>query len=367
MKRAFLRITAALLSVALLLVVHAAPISALAAGSKLSAELLAYLEPLAEDELVDVWIWLGSASEETIESLTAERMPAGFTLDEDTILDDSLMELYLQTRREVVRELNAAIREEFLQSPFFTEDCVLLYSEFGSVVIASVPKAVILSFEDCELVKSVSLDDKLTPYPNEDPLPPVPTPGFELPFTDVSASSYYYLPVYWALTSKPQITNGTGAATFSPDSPCTRAEALTFLWRGAGCPEPKLENATGFLDVAPDAYYYKAVLWAQQSKITTGTSEQYFSPGKTCSRGEIVTFLWRGMNSTIVQTEECTFTDIDGAYFTQAVLWASEAGIAKGVSDTTFAPAAPCTRAQALTFLYRLHLGATQELPTLPD
>ena len=154
----------------------------------------------------------------------------------------------------------------------------------------------------------------------------------------------------WAV--KNGITSGTSATTFSPDTPCTRAQAVTFLWRAAGSPAPKHADMP-FTDVAADAYYRDAVLWAVENGITGGTGANTFSPDAPCSRGQIVAFLWRSRQSPMIAAAN-PFTDVDtDDYYHDAVLWAADEGITGGTSATTFSPDAACTRAQIVTFLYR--------------
>ena len=173
-------------------------------------------------------------------------------------------------------------------------------------------------------------------------------PGF---FVDVPASEYYYNAVLWAVEKG--ITSGTGdGTTFSPNATCTRAQAVTFLWRAAGSPAPKSSNMP-FTDVAAGSYYYNAVLWAVENGITTGTGDTTFSPDATCSRGQIVTFLWRSQNSPAAGSVN-PFADVKSDdYYANAVLWAVKEEITTGTSDTTFSPANNCTRAQIVTFLWR--------------
>ena len=173
-------------------------------------------------------------------------------------------------------------------------------------------------------------------------------PGF---FVDVPAGEYYYNAVLWAVEKG--ITSGTGdGTTFSPNATCTRAQAVTFLWRAAGSPAPKSSNMP-FTDVAAGSYYYNAVLWAVENGITTGTGDTTFSPDATCSRGQIVTFLWRSQNSPAAGSVN-PFADVKSDdYYANAVLWAVKEEITTGTSDTTFSPANNCTRAQIVTFLWR--------------
>ena len=171
-------------------------------------------------------------------------------------------------------------------------------------------------------------------------------------FVDVPEGGYYEEAVDWAVEKG--ITNGTGNNYFTPDGICTRAQAVTFLWRVAGSPTPKTE-AMPFEDVLNGSYYYEAVLWAVENGITVGTSATTFSPELTCSRAHIVTFLWRAANSPSVKTAN-PFTDVAAdAYYIDAVLWAVKHKITVGTTLSTFSPDEGCTRAQIVTFLYRAH------------
>lgn len=169
-------------------------------------------------------------------------------------------------------------------------------------------------------------------------------------FTDVKEGAYYVDAVNWAVDKK--VTSGKTETTFAPNDSCTRAQAVTFLWRAAGSPEPTASEMT-FTDVKADSYYYKAVLWAVENKITSGMSDTLFAPDATCSRSQIVTFLYRMQNSPESKAEN-PFTDVKAdAYYANAVLWAVENGVTTGASATTFDPAGDCTRGQIVTFLYR--------------
>mgnify|MGYP001049521012 CR=1 FL=1 len=171
-------------------------------------------------------------------------------------------------------------------------------------------------------------------------------------FVDVPEGSYYEEAVDWAVEKG--ITTGTGNNYFTPDGICTRAQAVTFLWRVAGSPTPKTE-AMVFEDVLDGSYYYEAVLWAVENGITVGTSATTFSPELTCSRAHIVTFLWRAANSPSARTVN-PFTDVaTDAYYIDAVLWAVKHKITAGTTLSTFSPDEGCTRAQIVTFLYRAH------------
>ena len=168
-------------------------------------------------------------------------------------------------------------------------------------------------------------------------------------FVDVPADAYYYDAVLWAAENG--ITSGTTDTTFSPNAPCTRAQIVTFLWRAAGSPEPK--GTQSFDDVTAGAYYEKAVAWAAENGITGGTGDGKFSPGATCTRAQAVTFLYRAGNASAVSSG-AAFTDVaPDAYYADAVAWAAENAITGGIGDGLFAPGNNCTRAQIVTFLYR--------------
>ena len=170
------------------------------------------------------------------------------------------------------------------------------------------------------------------------------------PYRDVSKDSYYYDAVQWA--SNKGITNGVSDGVFAPDWVCTRGQIVTFLWRSVGSSAPKTAEMP-FADVAEDAYYAQAVLWAVENGITKGTSETTFSPNETCTRAHAVAFLYRLAGSPAVTGS--SFQDVAAdAYYNAAVAWAVQQGITKGTSETTFSPNETCTRAQIVTFLYRM-------------
>ena len=169
-------------------------------------------------------------------------------------------------------------------------------------------------------------------------------------FVDVATGSYYEDAVDWAVENG--ITQGTDATHFAPDGICTRAQAVAFLWRAAG--SPKLKTRTmPFTDVPADSYYYDAVLWAVENGIAKGTSDTTFSPNMTCTRAQIVAFLWRSEKSPAAGTAN-PFADVkSAAYYADAVLWAAKKDITRGTTNTTFSPDADCTRSQIVTFLWR--------------
>ena len=171
-------------------------------------------------------------------------------------------------------------------------------------------------------------------------------------FVDVKASDYYYDAVLWAAQNG--ITSGTDAEHFSPNQPCTRAQIVTFLWRAAGSPEPKAMSS--FSDVSADSYYAKAVAWAVENGITTGTGDGKFSPDATCTRAQSVTFLFRAIGKLVDSKAE--FSDVlTDSYYANAVAWAVENGVTNGIGDGLFGPDNSCTRAQIVTFLFRAYQG----------
>lgn len=170
-------------------------------------------------------------------------------------------------------------------------------------------------------------------------------------FNDVKSGDYFYDAVNWAVEKG--ITTGTSATTFSPNASCTRAQIVTFLWRASGSPEPKTAS-NSFTDVAANAYYRKAVLWAVENGITTGTSATTFSPGAPCTRAQGVTFLWRA-NGSKAASAAASFTDVaSDAFYAPAVAWAAEQNVTGGVGNGLFSPDTTCTRAQIVSMLYRL-------------
>ena len=172
-------------------------------------------------------------------------------------------------------------------------------------------------------------------------------------FADVPVGAYYAEAVDWALENR--ITSGTDSAHFSPDASCSRAQMVTFLWRAAGCPAPTTEE-NPFADVPEDAYYTDAVLWAYEAGITNGTDSTHFSPDMTVTRGQAVTLLCRMMNGSAEGGNP--FLDVaEEAYYSDAVRWAAANSVTNGISETRFAPDAVCTRAQIVTFLYRANTG----------
>ena len=174
-------------------------------------------------------------------------------------------------------------------------------------------------------------------------------PDFPNPFSDIAPSDFCCDAVMWAVAK--DITNGIGNYTFAPNQPCTRAQIVTFLWRAAGSPAPK--SASNFTDVPADAYYAKAVAWAVENGITGGTGDGKFSPDATCTRAQAVTFLYRASGSPAV-SGNAAFTDVAAdAYYAAAVTWAEKNGITGGIGGGLFGSDQSCTRGQIVTFLYR--------------
>ena len=168
-------------------------------------------------------------------------------------------------------------------------------------------------------------------------------------FVDVKASDYFYDAVLWA--AEKGVTSGADALHFSPNAPCTRAQIVTFLWRAAGSPAPK--NMSSFADVPADAFYAKAVAWAVENGITGGTGDGKFSPDATCTRAQAVTFLYRASGAPAV-SGNAAFSDVaTNAYYAAAVKWAEKNGITGGIGGGLFGSNNNCTRAQIVTFLYR--------------
>ena len=171
-------------------------------------------------------------------------------------------------------------------------------------------------------------------------------------FYDVPNNAYYYEAVKWA--QEKSITGGIGNGLFGPNQPCTRAQIVTFLWRAAGSPEPKAMSS--FADVSMDAYYAKAVAWAVENGITTGTGDGKFSPDATCTRAQSVTFLFRAIGKLVDSKAE--FSDVlTDSYYANAVAWAVENGVTNGIGNGLFGPDNSCTRAQIVTFLFRAYQG----------
>ena len=194
-----------------------------------------------------------------------------------------------------------------------------------------------------------------TPEPSPSPVPlPSEEPKTNHPFSDVKTSAYFYDPVLWAFYHNPQIAIGTDSTHFSPHAVCTRAQVVTFLWRAMGQQMPK-STANSFTDVKTSDYYYAAVLWAAEQGITMGTASDTFSPNTPCTRAHVITFLWRAEHKPEAATDN-PFLDVAASqYYSDAVKWAVNQSprITEGTDALHFSPEEPCTRGQIVTFLYR--------------
>ena len=238
------------------------------------------------------------------------------------------------------------LTETFRSENAMLSDCVPIQTGNDIVWYASnnaCPVFYRLNVEDLQTLTVI--DTNPQPQPDPQPEPPVT-------FDDVKEGNWYYDAVLWAVEHN--ITAGTSEHSFSPNDTCTRAQIVTFLWRAKGSPEPT-GSSNPFDDVDPGAYYYKAVLWALEHHITAGTSATTFSPKQPCTRGQAVTFLFRTFTQSGGDADTpFQFTDVQETdYCYHAVHWAFVCNITAGTSATTFSPNAPCTRAQIVTFLYR--------------
>ncbi|MBR6119577.1 MAG: S-layer homology domain-containing protein [Oscillospiraceae bacterium] len=173
------------------------------------------------------------------------------------------------------------------------------------------------------------------------------------PFVDVKEGKYYYKPVLWAYYHEPQITGGSDATHFSPGKTCTREQIVTFLWKACGAPTPE-GSVSPFTDVKTSKYYFKPVMWAVENGITGGVGDgTIFGVGQPCTREQAMTFLWKAVGSPAPETTVSPFSDVKtGKYYFKPVLWAMENGITGGVGDGKFGVGKPCTRGQIVTFLY---------------
>ena len=180
-------------------------------------------------------------------------------------------------------------------------------------------------------------------------------PQVRNPFQDVSAERFFSDAVLWAVENG--VTSGVDRERFAPDAVCTRGQVVTFLWRAMGCPEPE-HVESNFIDLNSNRFYYKAVLWAAEQGIAQGVDETRFAPDARVTRGQFVTFLWRAVGEPSSAGEN-PFTDVSSdRFYYWPILWASENEITSGVSEMWFAPERGCTRGQVVTFLYRCLAGA---------
>ena len=174
-------------------------------------------------------------------------------------------------------------------------------------------------------------------------------------FVDVTGENYFFRPVMWAISQNPEITSGVDDTHFGPNNDCTREQIVTFLWAANGKPEPA-GTETAFSDVASDAWYYKPVMWAVENGYTSGMSDGSFGVGQPCTRAQAMTFLWAAKGKPAPSSMESTFSDVSsGDWFCKAILWAAENGITKGIGNGLFGVNDTCTRAQIITFLYKAY------------
>ena len=248
-----------------------------------------------------------------------------------------------------------------------TRDCSVHYDSAGRVSSVDAEKSTyhytydengnnteiaIKDEEDGEYTYTFTYEPVKAEAPAAPEIPVKPAgPASPASFADVPAGVWYEAPVAWAVEKG--VTTGTSSDTFSPDQPCTRAQVVTFLWRAMG--QPQAFGAEAFTDVEKGSWYEDAVAWAVEKGITTGTSETTFSPNDPCTRGQVATFLWRAMDKPQAMMGADLFTDVpEDAYFFQPVLWALDKGVTTGTSEGVFSPDDACTRAQVVTFLYRV-------------
>lgn len=190
-------------------------------------------------------------------------------------------------------------------------------------------------------------------YDVTDDNPPIDNPETQNPFIDVDENEYYYNAVLWAFENG--VTTGSDETHFNPFDSCTRAQAITFLWRANGMPEPSI-TSNPFIDITSSDYYYKAVLWAFENSVTSGLDSSHFAPSNTVTRKEFITFLWRANGTPEPSITENPFVDVpNDEYYTKAVLWAFENGITTGSDKNHFQVDEECVRAHVVTFLYRVY------------
>ena len=289
------------------------------------------------------------------------------TFDEQTQLEDGFDYLYIYDADDneigkytgtELAGLTITVPGDTVKLQLQTDSSTDTTSEWGFQVTQ-----IVASHDGGEITPPIEDDDPTTPTEGEDPTTPTegedpttPTEGedpISNPFQDVADDAFYYDAVLWAVDEG--VTNGLSATAFGPDVDCNRGQVVTFLWRAAGSPEPT-NKISPFTDVAdPGAFYYKAVLWAVEKGITTGLSSTSFGPDVVCNRGQVVTFLNRYFDSPSASSTRNPFTDVKSSdFFYQAVLWANEENITNGYgSSTTFCPDVSCNRGQIVTFLYR--------------
>ena len=319
-------------------------------------------DPSVDPVIIRVGSAAGKAGDEVCVPVTLEDNPgfSGFTF---TVSSDDALELTDITRGELLEasasgSFTTNIRSaqvRWKDSVNTTGDGVLFYLTFKlSADAADGEYAIRVARKDGLSSSFVNAEGKALP---SNFISGAVTVGSEPvhtnPFSDVPEGKFYTDAVLWAVGRNPQITNGFADGTFRPDQTCTRAQVVTFLWRAKGCPEPTTTR-NPFSDVKPSDYFYKAVLWAAENGITTGKTATSFDPNGECTRAHVITFLWRMEGQPTPSSASIPFTDVPaGKYYTSAVLWALQKGITTGNTATTFNPDGVCTRGHVVTFLYR--------------
>ena len=309
---------------------------------------------VAEAETIDLSLYTGQSAEKVEQALAQAKILLDDPEASQEAVDAAVQAVgdavaALEKKEDPIvgpgprEDLERAVREaEAVDTALYTEDSVKAFEE-----ALAAAKAVLADPEaTAEKIDSAAgrLKDAAAALEIAEPFR----------FEDVmDASKFYFDPVYWAFEARPQITNGVDETHFGPGQGCTRGQVVTFLWRAAGCPEPQ-NIQTAFTDLKPGGFYLKAVAWAVENEITKGMTASTFVPDDTCTRGQIVTFLWRANGCPDADNPSNPFADVPaGKFYTRAVLWAVEEDITKGVSDVSFAPDDTCTRGQVVTFLYR--------------
>ena len=255
-------------------------------------------------------------------------------------------------------DAKADLKGLYSSADTFTEEDAALFTEesWNALMEAKAAALAVIEKEDAtaeEIAEALaalqSALDGLTEVGGEPT--PTPKPDYTNPFKDVTRTKYYYNPVLWGVGNG--VVAGLTNDTFGPNVTCSRAQIVTFIWRAMGKPEASDTTCT-FTDVKASSFYYKAMLWGVENGIVNGWNETTFAPDATCTRAEIVTFIWRALGKPEASNTEHPFTDVKaGKYYYNAMLWSVENGIAKGYAADKFAPAATVTRGETVTFLYR--------------
>ena len=268
----------------------------------------------------------------------SKHITSGLASEEDTALVKST---YADLQQKIYDEF--AVMKSIMADAFAAgKDVAAQYATADSAAMAETAHKTAVALYD-----AIANDAALT-------VPEFQTADSPILFQDVPEDAYFADAVAWAVKHQPQITNGKSNTVFAPEDSCTREQAVTFLWRAAGCPEPTKTDCP-FTDVDADGYAYKAILWAVENGITNGMTETTFAPEAECTRAQIVTFLYRASKAaSVADAVENPFSDVEtGSWYADAVQWAVANGVTNGMTETTFAPNATCTRGQIVTFLFR--------------